>query len=157
MTENIASWFCSCHVPRHLTTWLRYYFNVLVRHCQFSPRHFVLFCPFFPVDWTLSRFSVSVHVSLWHQAVKINGLWFYWGIFHTCLGLLTDNFAHYSLLRFVSLFSHIVEWVTLGTFRMYDGHGDGDDDHDPIDLFSVLVGIKTCPCWTRCACVQFQI
>ena len=40
---------------------------------------------------------------------------------------------------------------------MYDGHGDGDDDDDPIDLFSELVGIKTCPCLIRCACVQFQI
>ena len=45
-------------------------------------------------------------------------------------------------------------WVTLRTLRMSDDDGD-DDDH--IDLFSVLVGRKTCPCWICCACVQFQI
>ena len=45
-------------------------------------------------------------------------------------------------------------WVTLRTLRMYDGDGD-DEDHK--DIFSVLVGIKTCLCWICYACVQFQI
>ena len=40
------------------------------------------------------------------------------------------------------------------SLRMYDNDGD-DDDHR--DLFSVLVGVKICPCWICCACFQFQI